>query len=167
MTKLLAFVVKLSRIWPHSSLKREKKSLRRAGLDVIRNDAKLKGVIDRLFGSGIEEVALFVDPEIDQIKASAETGANCIEMHTGDYAIAKTNKERIAILNKLADAAEMAHSLGLTVHAGHGLDYSNYTLFKQAVPHISEVSIGFAVVARAMFVGFERAVSEMLRVVKG
>ena len=101
------------------------------------------------------------------MKQPAKTGANCIELHTGDYALAKSDTEREAITQRLARAAEAAHALGIHVHAGHGLDYSNFRHFKQSVPYVSEVSIGFAVVARAMFVGFERAVKEMLETVKG
>ncbi|MFK7848229.1 MAG: pyridoxine 5'-phosphate synthase [Rhodothermales bacterium] len=138
-----------------------------SGIDVLLHKAKIKEVTNRLYDAGVQEVALFVDPDLDQIKATAETGANCIEMHTGEYAIAKTKTARLAELKKLADAANLAHSMGINVHAGHGLDYANYALFKQAVPHISEVSVGFAVIARAMFIGFEQAVREMLRVVKG
>lgn len=137
-----------------------------SGLDVIRHQQKVKQVTERLYNAGIQEVALFVDPVADQIRATADTGANCIEMHTGEYAIAKTKEEKRSELAKLAKTATLAHELGLTVHAGHGLDYANYAAFKQAVPYISEVSIGFAVIARAMFVGLEAAVREMLAVVK-
>ena len=137
-----------------------------SGLDVNRHLDKVKRVTQRLYDAGIQEVALFVDPEPDQIKAAADSGANCIEMHTGDYAVVTTKDEKRSELAKLAEAANLGHELGLTVHAGHGLDYSNYAYFKNEVPHISEVSIGFAVVARAMFVGFEEAVREMLAIVK-
>ena len=97
----------------------------------------------------------------------ARRGANAIELHTGHYATAPTQQARLEVAQELATAAEQAHQLGMTVHAGHGLDYQNYALFKQTVPHVAEVSIGFAVVARALFVGFENAVREMLDVVKG
>ena len=137
------------------------------GLDVIAGSDKITQVVRRLYDSGIGEVALFVDPDIDQIKATAETGANCIELHTGDYALAVSREAQLTIINRLAAAATTAHSLGLKVHAGHGLDYSNFALFRNSVPHVTEVSIGFAIVARALFVGFERAVQEMLHVVKG
>lgn len=136
------------------------------GLDVIKHQDRLKDVIARLYEAGIEEVALFVDPDVKQIEATAKAGANCIELHTGDYAIAKSEKERTDITSRLAEAANQAHRLGLRVHAGHGLDYSNFRYFKQSVPHLTEVSIGFAVIARALFVGMEAAVKEMLNVVK-
>jgi len=137
------------------------------GLDVIKHQDRLKDVIKRLQEAGIEEVALFVDPDLHQIEATAKAGANCIELHTGDYAIAKNEAERGAIMARMAKAAHVAHNLGLRVHAGHGLDYSNFSFFKKMVPHVAEVSIGFAVISRALFVGLEQAVQEMLRVVKG
>ena len=92
-----------------------------SGLDVIRHQQKVKQVTERLYNAGIQEVALFVDPVVDQIRATADTGANCIEMHTGEYAIAKTKEEKRSELAKLAKTATLAHELGLTVHAGHGL----------------------------------------------
>lgn len=137
------------------------------GMDVLQHRNKIKGVVERLYDAGIKEVALFVDPDVDQIEATAETGANCIELHTGDYALAEDEPQKQAIAARMAEAATTAHSLGLHVHAGHGLDYNNFGYFKHAVPHLAEVSIGFAVVARALFVGFERAVQEMRDVVKG
>ncbi|MDZ4701304.1 MAG: pyridoxine 5'-phosphate synthase [Rhodothermales bacterium] len=137
------------------------------GLDVRAHRSRLQIVTRRLFDAGIEEVAYFVDPVLGQIDACADAGASCIELHTGDYANAGTVKTRVAQADRLAAASIHAHTLGLRVHAGHGLDYQNYALFKHTVPHIHEVSIGFAIVARALLVGFEEAVREMLRVVKG
>ena len=136
------------------------------GLDVLSNRSRLKHVVSKLFDSGIPEVALFVDPEADQIEASAEVGANCVELHTGDYANAASPKGAVRLARELADAAARANELGLAVHAGHGLDYRNYPLLKETVPHLAEVSIGFAVVARAILVGLDRAVKEMADIVK-
>lgn len=137
------------------------------GLDVRAHRDRLSAIIPRLYDAGIEEVALFVDPDLDQIEAAQEVGANGIELHTGDYANAPTHAARLEVAQRLARAAEKAHALGLHVHAGHGLDYNNYALFADTVPHLAEVSIGFAIVARALFVGMEEAVREMRRVVKG
>lgn len=137
-----------------------------SGLDVVAHTDRIRAVTQKLYGAGIAEVALFVDPDLDQIRATADTGANCIELHTGDFALARTHEQQAASLMRLAESAQLAHSLGIHVHAGHGLDYKNYAAFKHTVPHIREVSIGFAVIARAMFVGFEQAVREMLTVVK-
>lgn len=137
------------------------------GLDVLQHRDRLRDVVQRLYDAGIPEVALFLDPDLDQIEAAREVGANCIELHTGDYANAATVSERQAMAERLAHGAERVHALGLQLHAGHGLDYRNFRLFADTVPHINEVSIGFAVVARAVFVGLPDAVREMCRVVKG
>jgi pyridoxine 5-phosphate synthase len=136
------------------------------GLDVLAHRDRLHDVTERLFEAGIDEVALFVDPDPDQIAAVQDVGANCIELHTGDFANARSPEKQLEEARRLARAAEQAHQQGLRVHAGHGLDYQNYPIFKRSVPHIHEVSIGFAVVARSLFVGFENAVREMRRLVK-
>ncbi len=137
------------------------------GLDVIKHQAVLRDTVARLLDSGIDEVALFVDPKPEQIAATCETGANAIELHTGDFANARTAEAQDHEAHRLADAARSAANLGLTVHAGHGLDYRNYRNFAGIVPNVSEVSIGFAIVARAIFVGLYEAVREMARLVKG
>lgn len=137
------------------------------GLDVVSHRERLRHVIPRLFDAGIEEVALFVDPDLDQIEAAREAGANCIELHTGDFATARTEATQREQAERLARGAQKAHDLGLRVHAGHGLDYLNYPIFRRMVPHIHEVSIGFAIVARAVLVGLDRAVREMRMLVKG
>jgi pyridoxine 5-phosphate synthase len=137
------------------------------GLDVRAHAGRLSEVARRLKTAGIHEVAFFVDPDHGQIEASAEAGADAIELHTGDYANAVSPAARRTEAERLGAAAVRAHALGLHVHAGHGLDYQNFALVRRTVPHLREVSIGFAVVARALFVGFEEAVREMLRVVKG
>ena len=137
------------------------------GLDVLTHRDRLRDVVARLFEAGIPEVALFVDPVGEQIEAAADVGVNCIELHTGDYALATVVSEWNDRARVLAESAERAHSLGLVVHAGHGLDYLNYSTFKQTVPHVAEVSIGFAIVARAVLVGLEQAVRDMRAIVKG
>jgi len=147
--------------------KRREEVTTEGGLDVARQVTHLGNVCARLFDAGIEEVALFVDPDLDQINAAADAGANCIELHTGEFANAQTEAARRDEAQKLARAAARAPELGLRVHAGHGLDYLNYTLFKETVPHVHEVSIGFAVIARAVLVGLEQAVGDMRLLVKG
>jgi pyridoxine 5-phosphate synthase len=137
------------------------------GLDVRAARRRLDAVVPRLYDAGIEEVALFVDPVPAQIAAAADVGANAVELHTGDFANAPTHAARHAEAERLAAGAEAAHAAGLAVHAGHGLDYTNFPLFRATVPHVAEVSIGFAVVARAVLVGMDTAVRDMLRVVQG
>jgi pyridoxine 5-phosphate synthase len=135
------------------------------GLEVIGNLTRVQECIAQLHENGIA-VNIFVDPIAEQIQEIAQLGADGIELHTGDFANARSEAERLRQAQILAEGANLAHSLGLHVHAGHGLDYHNYNLFKNTVPHIREVSIGFAIIARAVFVGMERAVKEMLDLVK-
>ena len=137
------------------------------GLDVSANRDRLDTVIPKLYDAGVEQVALFVDPVPAYIEAAAEAGANTVELHTGDYANATTDTARRKQAERLARGAQAAHEAGLRVHAGHGLDYNNFVLFRETVPHVAEVSIGFAIIARAVLVGMDQAVRDMLNVVQG
>ncbi len=137
------------------------------GLDVVRLQIILSNTVDRLQQAGIDEVALFVDPDPDQIRAVRDTGASAIELHTGDFANASAGEDQLYEIHRLARAADVAHECGLTIHAGHGLDFNNYGLFARSVSHVREVSIGFAIVARSVFVGLGAAVTEMAQLVKG
>lgn len=134
------------------------------GLDVVRERARLAKVVPKLARRGAE-VSLFVDPDLEQIEAAALVGAEFVELHTGCYANA-TGKARAKELARLVTAAEAAHELGLRVNAGHGLDYDNVEPVA-ALPHVEELNIGFAIVARALFTGVEEAVGEMARLVRG
>ncbi len=135
------------------------------GLDVVSRRAIVETTVERLVAAEIEQVAIFVDPVLDQIQASKEAGANAIELHTGDYANAATEVERAKQLEMFAEAAAYAHGLELTVHAGHGLDYSNITPFLKTVPHVEEVSIGFAIIADAVLAGLPHSVSRMHKLI--
>ncbi len=135
------------------------------GLDVKGLEESIKEAVDRLHQAGIP-VSLFVDPEEDQIQASHRIGAECIEIHTGRYADAPDKAEQEKEFEQIVKMAGLAADLGLRVHAGHGLNYVN-TGRLAAVSDIVEFSIGHAVVARASLVGMERAVKEMLQIVKG
>ncbi|MEZ4696191.1 MAG: pyridoxine 5'-phosphate synthase [Rhodothermales bacterium] len=137
------------------------------GIDVVASSKRLDVVIPRLFDAGIAEVALFVDPDPVQIRAAAGQGATAVELHTGTYANSTSTPNRDRCLADLATAAELAHDLGLVVHAGHGLDPQNYPDFRARVKHVTEVSIGFAIIARSVYVGLPHAVEEMIRVVSG
>lgn len=137
------------------------------GLDVQANRQRLESVVSRLFEAGVEQVSLFVDPIPGQIEAAAEVGANCVELHTGDFADAPTDEARSLELNRLVRGAETAHEADLRVHAGHGLNYRNVIPFRETVPHVDEVSIGFAILARALMVGMDQAVRDMRATVKG
>lgn len=132
-----------------------------SGLDVVRHAAKVSDAVSRLLEAGIEEVALFIDPDLKQVDAAVQSGANTIEFHTGVYAEALTAEDRRHELGRLKEAAAHAYEAGLRIHAGHGLDYNNTDTFLYHAPHVEEVSIGFAVVARAVLVGMDRAVRDM------
>ncbi len=137
------------------------------GLDVTAHREHLETVTKRLYEAGVDQVSLFVEPIPNQIKAAAAVGANCVELHTGDFAEATTESARRDEADRLAKGATAAHEAGLRVHAGHGLNYRNFPLFREKVPHVAEVSIGFAVMARAILIGMDRAVRDMRATVKG
>jgi pyridoxine 5-phosphate synthase len=129
------------------------------GLDVRQERARLLETVPRLQEAG-GMVSLFVDPESEAILAATEVGADFVELHTGAYANAEGDL-RARELERLIAAAEAAHLAGLRVNAGHGLDYDNVAVIAQ-LPHVEELNIGHAMVARALFVGVERAVEQML-----
>ncbi len=131
------------------------------GLDVVANRESLAGKIKILREAEIE-VSLFIDPDLDQVKASHKLGADAIEIHTGAYAEARPGKARVAQFEKIVNAVKTASRLGLTVHAGHGLDYWNVEPVA-ALEEIAELNIGHSIVSRAVLVGMERAVAEMKR----
>jgi pyridoxine 5-phosphate synthase len=134
------------------------------GLNVIDNASLIKATIEELHNADID-VSIFTEPEILQIDASAELGADFIEIHTGVFANALTEEEQFDELERIRGAAKHAKKLGLGVNAGHGLDYQNIKIFRELVD-IDEVSIGHAVIARAVIVGIEEAVKEMIRLIK-
>lgn len=130
------------------------------GINVIDNISLLKDTIKELHDHEIE-VSLFIDPDVNQIDASAEIGSDFIEIHTGAFANALSEEEQFDELDKIRIGARHAKKLGLGVNAGHGLNYSNIKVFRE-VREIDEVSIGHAVIARAVFVGMNQAVKEMI-----
>ncbi|MFA6597992.1 MAG: pyridoxine 5'-phosphate synthase [Ignavibacteriaceae bacterium] len=134
------------------------------GINVIDSISLLKTTIKEMHKREIE-VSLFIEPEIEQIDAAAEIEADYIEIHTGTFANALTEADKFDELEKVRIAAKHAKKLGLGVNAGHGLNYSNIKIFRE-VENIDEVSIGQAVIARAVFVGLKEAVQEMIRLVK-
>ncbi len=130
------------------------------GLDVITHKKHLKEFIRQLKKAGIK-VSIFVDAEEEQIATCVEAGADLVEINTGKYAEAASEKERNRELEKVKKAANLAARLGLEVHAGHGLDYHNVQAIVE-IKEISELSIGFAIIARAVMVGLPQAVKEMV-----
>lgn len=129
------------------------------GLDVIRHFEQIKYACVRLAESGIR-VSLFIDALPEQIDAAAKAGAPAIELHTGRYADAKTIIEQQTELESIRSMVAYGLDRGLQVNAGHGLHYQN-TKPIAAIPGLSELNIGHAIVAQALFVGFAQAVREM------
>lgn len=129
------------------------------GLDVCKQKKKLYSVIKQMRSAGIP-VSLFIDPDPKQVQASLEVGATFVEIHTGRYCDAVSEEEMDTEFDLVASTAEMAYGLGLRVNAGHGLNYLT-TARVAALNSIEELSIGHAVMARAILVGLDQAVREM------
>ena len=134
------------------------------GLNVIDNVTLIRETIKELNDADIA-VSIFTEPDIPQIDASAEVGADFIEIHTGVFANALTEEEQFDELERIRGAAKHAKKLGLGVNAGHGLNYQNIKVFRE-LEDIDEVSIGHSIIARAVIVGIEEAVKEMIRLIK-
>jgi pyridoxine 5-phosphate synthase len=134
------------------------------GLDVVSQLHRVKQACDRLKKAGIA-VSLFIDPERKQIVAAKKIGVKIIELHTGRYADAKTAKAQNKYYKELAAATHFAKAKGMTVNAGHGLNYNNVSRIAK-IKGIEELNIGYAIVCRAVIVGLERAVKEMQALIK-
>lgn len=136
------------------------------GLNAAAQVDSLRRTCDLMKQAGIE-VSLFINAEPAQVEAAARAGAGFIELHTGMFAEHfNRKKERAEEIAKLAEAARQAHSLGLRVNAGHGLNYQNVTGLFQ-VPRLVELNIGHAIISRAITVGLAAAVKEMLLAMEG
>jgi pyridoxine 5-phosphate synthase len=133
------------------------------GLDVVASRGRVGDTVKRLKDAGIE-VSLFLDPQPKQIEIAAQLGADAVELHTGEYALAIGEQPQAAELAKLIDSGRLVRQAGLTLHAGHGLTYRNVKPIA-AIPEMSELNIGHSIVARAIMVGFEQAVREMKKLV--
>ncbi len=129
------------------------------GLDVVAQRVLIGKACSRLAAEGIR-VSLFVDPVPEQLTVAADVGADCVELHTGHYANALDAGSRTDTLEQLSQAAILASSQGLLVHAGHGLNYDNVQAICR-LPGISELNIGHAIVAESVFVGIHQAVARM------
>ena len=134
------------------------------GLDVRLNLELVSGAVDRLQDGGII-VSLFIDADPDQVKAASKSGADCIEIHTGAFAEADNGKAQEQELIKIENAVKLARKLGLGVNAGHGLNYTNIKKVT-AIGGIEEFNIGHAIISRAILVGLEKAVREMVDLIK-
>jgi pyridoxine 5-phosphate synthase len=134
------------------------------GLDVNAQREEIKRVVRGLRDASVD-VSLFVDPDLEQIKASHRVDAQAVELHTGRYCDARTPRDRARELARLVDAAKAAEKLGLRVAAGHGLDYWN-VLPVAKIEEITELNIGYSIVCRAVLTGMEKAVRDMKELIK-
>ncbi|MFH1778566.1 MAG: pyridoxine 5'-phosphate synthase [Candidatus Omnitrophota bacterium] len=143
---------------------RRKELTTEGGLDCIKGKKQLADVIYKLRRRGII-VSLFIDPNKRQIKAASDLGTDFIELHTGEYANAKDERRKKTELKKLIDSTKYAIDLGLRVNAGHGLNYNNVNGVAH-IKNIEELNIGHSIISRAVFVGLDKAVKEMLVLIK-
>ncbi|MFH1596261.1 MAG: pyridoxine 5'-phosphate synthase [Pseudomonadota bacterium] len=134
------------------------------GLEVAANRAFLQDYVRELKDAGLR-VSIFVDPVTEQIDAAREVGAEWVELHTGTYAEAPSRAEATRLFQQLIEAARHARSLGLKVKCGHGLNYRNIKPFRGR-EEFAEYSIGHAIISRAVLVGIERAVREMVELIR-
>ena len=139
------------------------------GLDVVAAEQALTETRKKMNDAGIE-VSLFIAPDAEQIEASARTGSQFVELHTGQFAehfskLKGQDANSQPELQRLVAGAQLAHSLGLRVNAGHGLNYENLPAL-YAVPHLVELNIGHSLVSRAVFGGMEKAVRDMLALMR-
>jgi pyridoxine 5-phosphate synthase len=134
------------------------------GLDVVANRQAVGKVVGQLREAGID-VSLFLDPDPRQLDLANSLGADAVELHTGRYALAKSAKQRDAELATLISAGKRICDAGLTLHAGHGLNYHNVRPVAE-IEHMHELNIGHAIIARAVFVGLRQAVQEMKRLME-
>ncbi|WP_457641979.1 pyridoxine 5'-phosphate synthase [Persephonella sp.] len=133
------------------------------GLDVVSMKDYLKNFIKELKENGIN-VATFIDPDKQQIDASLEVGADAVEIHTGEYANAKTEEERKKELMRIRESARYGKEIGLKIFAGHGLTYTNVQPVA-AIEEIEELNIGHSIIANSIFLGLDEAVRKMKKLI--
>jgi pyridoxine 5-phosphate synthase len=134
------------------------------GLDVAGQLPRIREACTRLQAAGIR-VSLFIDADSGQIAAAAESGAPCIEIHTGHFADAGDARQQAGELALIVEAVRQGVAAGLTVHAGHGLHYHNVKQIA-AIPQVRELNIGHAIIAQAVFTGLATAVADMKRLLR-
>ncbi len=133
------------------------------GLEIAGQRDRIEKIVDLLHDGGIP-VSLFIEPDLNQVKAAHKVSADYVELHTGRYANARRMKEEHAEVEAITQAAKLAYKLGIGVNAGHGLNYRNVKRLTQ-IPEIVEYNIGHSIIARAVLVGLEQAVREMKQLV--
>ncbi|MFV1976750.1 MAG: pyridoxine 5'-phosphate synthase [Candidatus Scalindua sp.] len=134
------------------------------GLKVDSQINSLREVISRFHEKGIP-VSLFIDPDLEQVRASRESGADYVEINTGKYSETKNESEEDKEFEKICEAVKLSADIGLRVNAGHGLTYKNVTRIAR-LKEIEEFNIGHNIIARAIFVGLDKAIREMIKVIQ-
>ncbi|MCD6264138.1 pyridoxine 5'-phosphate synthase [Candidatus Bathyarchaeota archaeon] len=134
------------------------------GLDVVGQKEVISRAVEHLHKGGIK-VSLFIEPEEDQVRAAKEVGADMVELYTGSYAETSSDEEEEREFNRLLKAAQLAGKLGLGLRAGHSLTFRNLHRIT-TLPNLREVSIGHNIIARAVFIGLDQAVKEVLAVLR-
>ena len=147
------------RLKPHQTTLVPEKRMERTtegGLDLKKGEKAVRRVTDKLRARGIE-VSLFIDPDIRQVELAKKIGAEAVEFHTGDYALARLRERE---WKRLRSATLIGNQLGLATHAGHGLDYDNVTPLKK-IRGLVELNIGYSIITRSLWTGLDRAVRDM------
>lgn len=157
---VLAIALKVKPDWALLVPESRQEVTTEGGLNVLGDEGRIRSAIGRLKEEGIQ-TSLFVDPDIDQVSASAKIGADAVELHTGPYANAKRAQVQVE-LDRLKAASTTAIDSGMRLHAGHGLTYTNVRPVAK-IPGMLELNIGHSIVSRAVMVGFKDAVAEMRR----
>ena len=134
------------------------------GLDLTKDNSRLRDVIDELHSKEIP-VSLFIDPNPAAVDSAVELKADVIEIHTGKYCNMRSEKDLLLELSRIGAVARMASEQGIIVTAGHGLDYTNIFPIVN-IPEIQEVSIGHAIISRAVFTGLHKAVEDMISLIR-
>jgi len=133
------------------------------GLDVVKGFKKMEPMVEKLQRIGIE-ISMFIEPSMEQVEAAYEVGADAVEFHTGKWVLL-TGARKAKEWKRLVEAAEWAHYLGLSVHAGHGLDYAHTQAIKK-LPALEEVNIGHSLICYALEEGLEKSVAKMRKILK-
>lgn len=157
--EMVAFAVKLKPAYCCLVPEKRQELTTEGGLNVVQHQRELKAICSRLQTADIQ-VSLFIDPNIQQVEVAKASGASIIEIHTGTYANGVSSGEKEKHLGVIKEAAKHAFKLGLQVNAGHGLHLENVEPIA-SIPEITELNIGHAIIARALFCGLREAISEM------
>lgn len=161
--KMVKFARKYKPDWVCFVPEKRQELTTEGGLDVKKSQKKIAGMVERLQSIGIE-ISMFIEPSLEQVKASFEVGADAVEFHTGKW-VHLTGDKKKKEFDRLKEAAEMAHFLGMNVHAGHGLDYKTTKEIK-SLPHLQEVNIGHSIICYSLEDGLKKVVQRFAKILR-